>query len=65
MSGFVFHTLDLLANPIILKEQGEEQLCKEIKNKRVTISNDTLIIVRFSIKVDKHPYGGISPLIFP
>ena len=32
---------------------------------RATISNDTLIIVRFSIKVDKHPYGGISPLIFP
>ena len=45
--------------------EHNDKLAKEIKNKRITISNDTLIIVRFSIKVDKHPYGGISPLIFP
>ena len=41
-----------------------DKICKEAKNKRTTISNDTLIVIQFLIKVDKHPYGCISPLIF-
>ena len=41
------------------------QRCKfEQKNKRTTISNDTLIIIHLLIKVDIHRYSSISPLIF-
>ncbi len=35
------------------------------KNKRTTISNDTLILIQFLIKVDIYRYGSFSPLIFP
>jgi len=38
---------------------------KGIKNRRITISNDTPIVIQLSIKVDIHRYGGIPPLIFP
>ena len=37
---------------------------KGIKNRRITITNDTPIVIQLSIKVDIHRYGGISPLIF-
>ena len=35
------------------------------KNKRTTISNDTLILIQFLIKVHIYRYGSFSPLIFP
>ena len=38
---------------------------KCIKNMRITITNDTPIVIQLSIKVDIHRYSGISPLIFP
>ena len=37
---------------------------KGIKNRRITIANDTPILIQLSIKVDIHCYSGISPLIF-
>ena len=37
---------------------------KGIKNRRITIANDTPILIQLSIKVDIHRYSGISPLIF-
>ena len=36
---------------------------KGIKNRRITIANDTPILIQLSIKVDIHRYSGISPLI--
>ncbi len=37
----------------------------QIKNKRTAISNDTLIIIHFLIKVDISGYFRFSPLILP
>ena len=44
---------------IIIKDANER------KNKRTTISNDTLILIQFLIKVDIYRCSSFSPLIFP